>query len=708
MFRQLTRTFKKTNFRPVGFGVSQHGARLAIAHQSSSLQANGVPCRSRFFSTESHEFQAKTSKILNIVAQSLYAEKEVFLRELLSNSSDALEKVRLRRGVSGGIRIETNDGYLTISDDGVGMSKEELIDLLGRIGASGTEIAKADGDAVADLIGQFGVGFYAAFMVASRVQVYSRKEGSDETYLWESDGEGSFEVSPVAEGADGYLASHGTRIRMHLREAASDFAKESHVESVLKNYSNFVGFPIELNGRVVNTVKPLWLTAAKDVTDEENAEFYKFIANAYDEPRYTFRYATDAPLSIRSIFYVGETHSEKFGLARMEPGVSLYSRKVLIQRPCPGLLPDWMRFVRGVVDSEDVPLNISRETLQDQTLVRRLSVILTRRLLRFFAEEARTKPENYISFFKEFGSFLKEGICSDQAHKDDLAKLLRFESSKTEAGEVTSLDEYVSRMPASQKAVYYIIAPSRSAAESSPYYEGFRARNAEVLFCYAAIDEFVMNTVGEFNGKRVKSIEAAHDLDAELGEDTMAAKEEGSSAEGDKDASDSSSSPSSSSRGKVARLSEAESTELCNWLKETLEARVSTVRTTDRLVDTPAIVVDHETASFRRMQQLVDPSNVAAIPRQQLEINPKHAIITQLSTLRQSNPAWAATIAEQLLDNALMSAGLLEDVRQIVPRINRILERAMIFNARGPAATSEDAAAASKDLPVQEGDVITK
>jgi HSP90 family molecular chaperone len=652
---------------------------------------------------------------LNIVAQSLYAEKEVFLREMLSNASDALEKVRLRRGESGRIRLETEGPYLTISDDGCGMTKTELIDLLGRIGASGTELAKAAGDSVEDLIGQFGVGFYACFMVSSYVQVYSRSVEEDKTFLWESDGEGSFKVSEIAEGEEGYKTAHGTTIRMRLRDESANFGTENHVESVLKNYSNFVGFPIELNGRVVNTVKPLWLSNAKDVTPEENAEFYKFIANAYDEPRYTFRYATDAPLSIRSIFYVGETHSEKFGLARMEAGVSLYSRKVLIQRGCPGLVPDWMRFVRGVVDSEDVPLNISRETLQDQTLIRRLSVILTRRLLRFFAEEARTNPTAFVSFFKEFGSFLKEGICSDPAHKDDLAKLLRFESSKSEPGEVTSLDEYIARMPQGQKAIYYIIAPSRSAAEASPYYEGFRAREAEVLFCYAAIDEFVMSTVAEYGGKKVKSIEAAHDLDAELGEDVRAAKEEG---EGEGEGGERAEGGTGVGEGGVkkggkggrVKLSEAESSELCGWLKETLEARVSTVRTTDRLVDTPAIVVDHETASFRRMQQLVDPSNVAAIPKQQLEINPAHPIITQLAVLRTANPAWAATIAEQLVDNALMSAGLLEDVRQIVPRINRILERAMVFNVqRGVGeGTKQETKGAEKGEQVQEGEVITK
>jgi HSP90 family molecular chaperone len=271
----------------------------------------------------------------------------------------------------------------------------------------------------------------------------------------------------------------------------------------VKTYSNFVGFPILLNGIQVNKVGALWVKPPKDVTPEQHKEFYQFISKAYDSPLYTLHFQTDMPLSLRSIFYIPESHMEKYGMGRQEVGVSLFSRKILIQTKCKGLLPEWLRFVKGVVDSEDVPLNLSREHLQDSALIKRLSGVLTKRILKFIEKEAKDNKEKFEKkFYGEFSTFLKEGVCTDYVHKEDIAKLLRMESSFLKPGELTSLSEYISRMAKTSKEIYYLIVPTRSIAEDSPYYETFKESGTEVLFFYdSRLDDFVLSNLGEFEGK---------------------------------------------------------------------------------------------------------------------------------------------------------------------------------------------------------------
>jgi len=472
--------------------------------------------------------------------------------------------------------------------------------------------------------------------------VYSRSAVPEaKGYLWESDGSGSYSIAE-AEGVD-----RGTKIIIELKEAATQFSDKKTLENIIKKYSNFVGFPINVNGDRVNTIRALWLSSKESITEDEHKEFYQFIARAYDTPMYRLHYSTDSPLNIRGLFYFPSQHMEKYGMGRLEPGVSLFSRKVLITAKAKNLLPDWLRFVKGVVDSEDIPLNISREHMQDSSLIQKLNSVLTKRILKFLEDESKKDPEAYQKWWTEFGNFLKEGLCTDFKWKAEIGRCLRFESSETETGKMTSLEEYTSRMKDGQREIYYLCIPGRQFAESSPYYEGFKAKGWEVLFLYASLDDFVMTNLGEFNGKKIVSIESTRvELDTEIEKD-----------------------------GK--ELSEQQVDELCSWMKDTLSKRVTIVRETKRLHKSPAIITDHETAAYRRMMRHVDHTKMPELPKQQLEINASHPLIKSLYHQKASHPLMAKEVAEQILDNAMASAGLLDDSRSMIGRIHRLLEAAL-------------------------------
>jgi len=668
--------------RPLSLSSSYTAASAVVSPPSSSF-ASFVTSQSRQFSastatsdkSETYEFKAETRKLLDIVARSLYSEREIFVRELISNASDALEKLRhqladtdQKMTVSAGdaplevqITADEERGILEIADTGVGMTKQELKDNLGVIAHSGTgEFLKqmeGQGKASAQVIGQFGVGFYSAFMVGNQVEVYTRSSSDPEGrgYRWVSDGTGSYEISEV----DG--VARGTRIVIHLREDALEFAQRDTIQKVVHKFSNFVNFDIRLNGEAVNTVKALWTLPAEEVSKEQHKEFYQFIAHAYDEPLYHLMFQTDMPLSVQSVFYVPQQHAEKYGMGRQEPGVSLYSRRVLIQAKCPGLLPDWLRFVKGVVDSEDVPLNLSREMLQDSALISRLNSLLTRRMLKFLADQARSDEKRYCKdFFNEFGNFLKEGICTDPKWKEDIARLLRCETSTKADGELTSLDAYVERMPEHQKHIYFLCVPNRKFAQTSPYYEAFKKSKTEVLFLYTSLDDFVMNNLATYGGRKLVSIESG-EVPRPPKKSENGDEKDGDEHDGDDD--------------KRPRLDKEQQRVFSSWFKDTLVERVTSVDATDRLVDSPALLVDHESAPFRRMMKFVDPNRAPELPKQALEYNPAHPIIVGLHQMRERQPEVARQIAEQVFDNALVAAGLLEDSRSMLPRINQLMQQ---------------------------------
>ncbi len=430
--------------------------------------------------TETHHFQAEIQQLLNIVIHSLYTDKEIFVRELISNAADACEKMRFNQ-TSGkpvyqpevapviGLSTDEKAGTITITDTGLGMTHGELVENLGTIAHSGTkaflkQIAE-DKKPDVGLIGQFGVGFYSAFMVAKRVTVFSRSFAPEESgWQWTSEGMGGYELAPAAD------LPRGTKIILELKDDAKEFAKEHSVEQIIARYSSFVPFPIELNGRRLNTVQAIWARNKNEIKEEEYKEFYNFVGHDHDDPLYRLHFSADAPLAIQALLFVPKRNFETLGMGRIDSEVNLYCRKILIQAKAKGLFPEWLRFLKGVVDSEDLPLNISRETMQDTTLMQKLNKVLTSRFLKFLEEQAEKDAGAYATFYAEYQRFLKEGVVTDFTHKDALGKLLRYESSMLEAGKLSSLAEYVKRMPADQKEIYVLLAANRAAAEASPYF----------------------------------------------------------------------------------------------------------------------------------------------------------------------------------------------------------------------------------------------
>jgi TNF receptor-associated protein 1 len=473
------------------------------------------------------------------------------------------------------------------------------------------------------------------------VTVYTRSYQPNESgWVWTSDGKTGYEIEP-AEGL-----SRGTKIVVQLRD--TEFAQQENVERIIKHYSNFVQFPIELNGTAVNTVQALWTKSKSEIKEEEYNEFYHYIGHDSEDPQYRLHFSADAPLSIRALLFVPQKSYEHMTMTRGESEVNLYCRKILIQPKSKGLFPEWLRFLKGVVDSEDLPLNISRETMQDSALLRKLNDVLTKRVIKWLDEESKADAEKYDKFFAEHGHCLKEGAANDWQHREGLSKLLRFESSFTEKGKSTSLPDYVGRMPEGQTEIYYLTAPNREAAEASPYFEVFREKKYEVLFLYAPHDEFVMDHLREFDKKRLVAAEKA---DLKLDKESSGLSEED------------------------ARL-------LANFMKERLGDRVNEVKTSKRLVGSPAVVVDsdtHITSSMRRMMKMMnrDKEGGAAMfeSKPNLEINPDHAMMGRLNAMRQSNAELAGEVAEQIFDNALVAAGLLEDPRAMLGRLNGLLEK---------------------------------
>nr|QWV59565.1 heat shock protein 90-1 [Lasioderma serricorne] len=617
-----------------------------------------------------HEFQAETRMLLDIVARSLYSEKEVFIRELISNASDALEKFRYTlltetkkdklsdpdRELKIHITTDKQNRLLTVQDTGIGMTKEELISNLGVIARSGSkafleQVKKQQNNNANNIIGQFGVGFYSAFMVAEKVEVYTKAATELRGYKWQSDGTGSYEVQPAEN------VQPGTKIVIHLKPDCRQFADENTIKSVINKYSNFVGSPIYLNGVKVNTVQPLWLCDPKNVTPQQHSEFYRYISGSYDVPRYILHYKTDVPLSIHALLYFPEGKPGLFEMSReTETGVALYTRKILIKSRTDNILPKWLRFVKGVVDSEDIPLNLSRELLQNSSLIRKLRDVLTTRVLKFLQEKATKQPDEYEKFYADYGLFLKEGIITNenQLEKEELAKLLLFESSHKESGKKVGLVEYVSRIQEKERSIFYLAAPNRTLAESSPYYESLKKRKQEVLFCYEPYDELVLMQLQQFTGYRLVSVEkemredkAASDL-SNLGPDS---------------------------------LKRSEIDELSQWLKTKLSGKAASVTATTKLENHPCVVTVEEMAAarhFMRTQshQLSEDRRYALLqPR--LEINPKHPIIKKLHKLRDSDPELAELLAKQLFANSMVGAGLVDDPRVLLGSMNDLLTKAL-------------------------------
>ncbi len=602
-------------------------------------------------------FQAEVQQILGLVINSLYANQEVFLRELVSNASDALDKARflsLSRADAAeqegeakiSITLDDDARTLTIEDNGIGMTRDEVVKNLGTIAHSGSleflkahaEAAKKDDKSALQLIGQFGVGFYAAFMVASRVDVQTRSMLPDaEPVLWRSTGSGSFTLMK------GDREHPGTRIVLHLKEDAREFTKAWRVKDVIRKYSDFVHFPIYVNDELANRSKALWAMPRSQVTEEQHEEFFRHITGGHqgEKPLWHLHYTVDAPVQFHALLYVPEKAPYDL-FHRDRNGLRLYAKRVLIIEQCDKLTPMYLRFLRGVVDSEDISLNVSREMLQENRTINQIEQQLTKQVLKGLKDLAENEPEKYATFFNEFGRVFKEGMSTDWKNKDLLVELLRFESMNTEPGKLISLKQYLEAMPEDQKEIYYVTGVGRASVEKSPHLEAFKKKGYDVLFLIDPVDEWVVRSLPDYEKRKLKSV--VHG-DIDLGDEE-------------------------------SQKEESDVSKAVVEVKTALGDRVKDVRVSKRLTESASCLVSAEGdpgVNFEKILRMVDKEAEEA--KRILELNPSHPIVKNLNTLAEREPGservklWS----ELLFDQALLAEGEVRDPAELVKRIQAVM-----------------------------------
>ncbi len=623
-------------------------------------------------SRETHRFQAEVSQVLHLVIHSLYSHREVFLRELISNASDAIDKLRFRAitepslvEVDGApsIRLRPDEaaGTLTLEDDGVGMTRAELIENLGTIAHSGSrkflEAVKSQqaGDSV-NLIGQFGVGFYSAWLVADRVEVISRAAGTDEAWCFSSDAREEFAIEPATRDHP------GTTVVLHLRDDQKEFTDRYRLRELVKRYSDFVAHPILLEKdaeeakegdgwETVNVAKALWQRPKAEIPDEEYQTFYQHLTLDHEPPVGWIHFKVEGNQEFAGILYLPRV--PPFDLdtpGERRHGMRLYVKRVFIMDDCDALVPVWLRFARGVIDSDDLPLNVNRETLQDSSIVRGIKKALTRKGLELLDDLAQNRPDDYTTFWATFGRILKEGLHMDWEYRDRLAALVRYESSHGEG--LTSLADYVSRMPEGQKSIYYVVGDSKKAVVDSPHIEAVRSRGYEVLYMTDIIDTWAAEGLREFQGKRLVSVQNA-DLSLD---DTPEAKKE--------------------KEGLVGALSG-----LLGRVRTVLGGRIKDVRASDRLTDSPACLVVPPGGVNAQIERVLR-AHGRDVPetRRILEVNPTHPLIQRLNARLAANPddAQVGEYIELLYDQAMMTEGTpLEDPQRFARRLTALMQQSL-------------------------------
>ncbi len=624
---------------------------------------------------EKFEFQTEIKQLLHLLVFSLYTKKDVFVRELVSNASDALDKMRflnLTSPEAGGkdipleIRIEIDDKHkiISITDTGIGMTRAELAQNLGTIARSGSmeflkQLAEKKQDDDLNLIGQFGVGFYSVFMVASEVRVLSKSYLKDEpAQMWTSTGEGGYTIRDVE------MDKRGTRIEIQLKDDTAEFADAARIEGIIKKYSNFVPYPIYVGEKEANQVSALWTKPRSEISDDEYEEFYKFLTNSFEGPATTLHLASDAPLSFKSILFLPKTNLEKLGMGKLEHGPDLYAKKVLIQHNCKDLVPDYLRFVRGVIDSEDITLNVSRETVQDNAVLRRISRHIVKKLLEHMADILAGRRDDYIKFYKEFGRILKEGVATDYDNRQRLAKLLLFNSSSSkDREELITLNEYMDRMQDGQEAIYYLVGSDRSVLDVSPHLEMFRKKNVEVLYLYDPVDDFVLSQIGEFEKKPLKSADQASPDDLKnikSGKDEEKERKE---------------------KKPETLAFESAFDALIARFKDVLGDRVLDVKASERLAESPCILVmpgggGGPSIQVQKAMSMIDSNFQMA--KRVLEVNKDNPLVRNLVSINKNDPSspLVTECCEQLFENAMLMEGILPDPSKMVPRIQKIMEAA--------------------------------
>jgi len=618
-------------------------------------------------SNEKFEFKAEIKQLLNIITHSLYSNREIFLRELISNASDALEKLRFEinkgtevyspeEALDIKITLNKDNRLITVEDTGIGMTKDEIIKDIGTIAHSGSaeflKNALENSDNPSSIIGKFGVGFYSVFMIAEKVTIRSRSFIADaKPIFWESDGIGTYIVREL----DGYI-KRGTSVEITLKEDAAEFADEFRVKSIIKKHSNFIPFPIMLSNEKINTVEALWREPKFSIKEEQYDEFYKFLTYDTEKPFDTVHLSIDAPVQFTSLMFIPSKNTDIVSMDRDKYGLDLYVKRVLIQNRSKELIPEYLGFVRGVVDTEDLPLNISRETLQENILIRKISSTITKQVLNKLKKIAEDNAEKYNIFWNEHGKRFKLGF-NDFANRDSFSELLRFNSSKCSSSEeLISLDEYVSRIKGENKEIFYISGPSRAAVEMSPHLEIFRKKGIEVLYLFDTIDEFALENLMEYKKIKFISTENADIESIEKLENTEDIK-------------------------KAKDLNQEESVlldKLIIKIKEILADRVKDVRKSQRLSDSPSCLVspDGTSSQMQKIMQMMHKDS--SIPKKIFEINPDHELIRNLIIIFKKNEKdeFISTAVEQLFESSLLSDGYLNDPHKMVARINNILSQA--------------------------------
>ncbi|WP_164141167.1 molecular chaperone HtpG [Serratia marcescens] len=615
---------------------------------------------------ETRGFQSEVKQLLHLMIHSLYSNKEIFLRELISNASDAADKLRFRAlsapelyAGDGELRVrlsfDKEQRTLTIADNGIGMRREEVIENLGTIAKSGTkaflESIGSDQAKDSQLIGQFGVGFYSAFIVADKVTVRTRAAGAadDEGVFWESAGEGDYTIADITK------ETRGTEITLHLREGEDEYLDAWRLRSVIGKYSDHIALPVEIESKneeddtvtweKINKAQALWTRSKADVTDEEYKEFYKHIAHDFTDPLSWSHNRVEGKQEYTSLLYIPAQAPWDMWNRDHKHGLKLYVQRVFIMDDAEQFMPNYLRFVRGLIDSNDLPLNVSREILQDSRVTQNLRGALTKRVLQMLDKLAKDDAEGYQKFWQQFGLVLKEGPAEDHGNQEAIAKLLRFASTHGDSSAQTvSLEEYIGRMAEGQEKIYYITADSYAAAKSSPHLELFRKKGIEVLLLSDRIDEWMMSYLTEFDGKPFQSVSKADETLDKLADETEEQK-----------------------------AAEKQLEPFIERVKTLLGERVKDVRLTHRLTDTPAIVVtDADEMSTQMAKLFAAAGQQAPEVKYIFELNPEHALVKRASDVGD-NEHFAEWI-DLLLDQALLAErGTLEDPNLFIRRMNKLL-----------------------------------
>ena len=615
--------------------------------------------------TQQFSFKAETKQLLNILIHSLYKDREVFLRELLSNASDALNRMRFEMVTNQNvvdpkaelnihIKAEKDARTLTIQDTGIGLTRDEIIENLGTIAQSGArkflEATKDKQVDFAKVIGQFGVGFYSVFMVAEWVRVTSRSFKPDaEPVSWYATGEDNYEVS-AAE-----MSERGTKVEIKLKEDAAEFAEEYRLKNIIHKHSDYIGFPIYIGDSKdpVNKQTSLWRTSKQEVKEEQYKEFYKQTTLDFEDPLLHIHMITDAPVQLYALLYLpGKAERGMFAL-RKDDGIKLYSRNILIDEYNKDLLPEYLRFVQGVVDSEDLPLNVSRETVQSSGLMPKLKKVLTNQVIKDLENLAKNNAEKYQTFWQEFGGYIKQGLATDMAEGEKLHSLLRF---KTNLNPETwsSLEEYAGRMKDGQKVIYYIVGDDPKSVLRSPHLDYFHTQGTEVLLLTEPMDSFMLMGLRKYKDFELKSVAQAEIDTSEKPKDEAEAE----------------------------KISDTDFNSLVERFKQVLGDRVTDVRASNRLSQSVARLADPDGTPNPELQRVYRYlGKEYEIPKKILELNPAHSILKNLLQL-ESGSELQNVIIEQIYDSALLVEGLHPDPSSIAPRVQQIIEAALKQNSK--------------------------